>query len=183
MRHRLELLAAALLAGSHALARAQSPDAAAVAVQQQGNAFAAALLREDYGAVAASTCSPVLARVGGVAALARQIEVSFKVMQRQGRELLRMHFDAPSAVFDGAVTRFALVPYRSVVRVDGGRVALESYYLAAQNKGADDWCFVDTAALTPASLRELFPGAPPGLHLPPLAPAVLEHDPLTASDR
>jgi len=183
MPYRLETLAAAVLAGARAVAWAQSPATAAQDVQQQGNAFAAALLREDYVTVAASTCSPVLARVGGAAALARQIEVSFKVMQRQGRELLQMQFGPASALFDGAVTRFALVPYRSVVRIDGGRVALESFYLAVQNTGADAWCFVDTAALTPASLHELFPGAPQALRLPPLAPAVIEHEPLTASER
>ena len=181
MRHRLEILAAAALAVAGTAAWAQSADPAAV--QQQGNAFAAALLREDYAAVAAHTCSPVLARVGGAAALARKIEVSFKVMQRQGRELLQMQFGRPNAVYDGAVTRFALVPYRSVVRIADGRVVLDSFYLAVQNTGADDWCFIDSAALTPASLRELFPGAPAALRLPPLAPAVVEHEPLTASER
>ena len=165
------------LAGAAACAPAQETDAAVAAtVQQQGNAFASALLNEDYAAVAAATCSPVLARVGGALALARQIEVSFKVMQQQGRQLLDMHFDAASALFDGGETRFALVPYRSVIGVGARHVALESFYLGVQNKGADAWCFIDTAALTPASLHDLFPGAPPGLKLPPPAEALVQRD-------
>jgi hypothetical protein len=146
----------AVLAGAGTLAYAQTSTTdtvATISVQQQGNALAAALLREDFTAVAATACSPVLARVGGALALARQIEVSFKVMQQQGRQLVQMQFDAASALFDGAQTRFALVPYRSVVRVRNGHVSLASYYLGVQNKGADAWCFIDTAALTADSLR------------------------------
>ena len=62
----------------------------------------------------------------------------------------------------------------SVVRVADGRVALDSYYLGVKNHGADSWCFVDTAALTPQSLHDLFPGAPAALELPPPAHAVIE---------
>ena len=115
-------------------------DAASIA-RRQGDALAAALLREDYATVAATACSPVLARVGGALALARQIEVGFKVMQQQGRRLLDMRFGAVSALFDGAATRFALLPYRSVVRVKEGRLSLDSYYLGVQDKDADAWCF------------------------------------------
>lgn len=169
---------AVLMTGSAAAQAATAAANAAVAasVQQQGNALAAALLQEDYATVAATMCSPVLARVGGAEALARQIEVSFKVMQQQGRKLMQMQFGAASAIVDGAETRFALLPYRSVVRVRDGRVSIDSYYLGVQNKGADDWCFIDTAALTPESLLDLFPGAPPALHLPPPAHAVVERD-------
>jgi len=149
---------------------AHSGDPALIA-QQQGNAMAAALLREDYLSVAATACSPVLARVGGVLALARQIEVGFQVMQRQGRQLVDMRFGPAAALFDAAATRFALIPYRSVVLIHGGRLSLESFYLGVQNKDADAWCFIDVAALTPAILHDMFPGAPPGLTLPsPIAP-------------
>jgi len=64
----------------------------------------------------------------------------------------------------------------SVVQVSEGRVTLASYYLAVQNKGADAWCFIDTAALTAASLRELFPGAPADLQLPAQAHAIVQRD-------
>lgn len=176
-RWRAAAVMATLLTASGASAQTTSTYAAvAAAVQQQGNALAAALLHEDYATVAATMCSPVLARVGGAEALARQIEVSFKIMQLQGRQLTQMQFGAASAIVDGAETRFALVPYRSVVRVRDGRVSIESYYLGVQNKGADGWCFIDTAALTPASLRDLFPGAPPALQLPPPAHAIVERD-------
>jgi hypothetical protein len=176
-RRVLEAMVALTLTGFAAVALAQSAandPGLAGGVQQQGNALAAALLREDFAGVAATACSPVLARVGGARALARQIEVSFKVMQQQGRRLVAMDFRPPSAVFEAAETRFALVPYRSVVQVNVDRVALDSYYLGVQNKGADNWCFIDTAALTAASLREFFPGVPPGLKLPPLSDAVVE---------
>ena len=150
-------------------------DAASIA-RRQGDALAAALLREDYATVAATACSPVLARVGGALALARQIEVGFKVMQQQGRRLLDMRFGAVSALFDGAATRFALLPYRSVVRVKEGRLSLDSYYLGVQDKDADAWCFIDTAALTADSLHEMFPGAPEQLQLPVQRQPVLERD-------
>ena len=160
-----------------ALARATTSDeAAAVAAQEQGNALAAAMLGEDYAAVAATACSPVLARVGGAVALARLIEVGFKVMQQQGRQLEAMHFGVAAAIFDASQTRFALVPYRSVVRVRDGRVALDSYYLGVQNKDADAWCFIDTAALTEVMLRQMYPGVPPQLRLPPQAQPVVTHD-------
>ncbi|HSE11027.1 MAG TPA: hypothetical protein VLB69_00205, partial [Rudaea sp.] len=81
-----------------------------------------------------------------------------------------------SAIFDGAQTRFALVPYRSVVRVRDGRVSLESYYLGVRNKDAAAWCFIDTAALTDDMLHELYPGAPADLQLPPQAQAVIARD-------
>src|SRR5215831_15243445 len=131
----------AFIAANTVTSAAQEAPAADIAmvVQHQGNALAAALLREDYDAVAATACSPVLARVGGALALARQIEVGFKVMQQQGRRLLEMRFGAVSAIFDGATTRFALVPYRSVVRVREGRLSLESWYLGVQDKDADSW--------------------------------------------
>jgi hypothetical protein len=163
--------------GLATFASAQEPpsDAAAV-VQRQGNALAAALLREDYAAVAATACSPVLARVGGALALARQIEVGFKAMQQQGRRLLDMQFGAVSAIFDGASTRFALLPYRSVVSVREGRLSLESWYLGVQDKDADSWCFIDTAALTAANLRDMYPGVPQQLRLPATAEPVLERD-------
>ena len=167
------LTAAALLTCGSASAQTS---AIAAAVQQQGNALAAALLHEDYATIAATMCTPVLARVGGAEALARQIEVSFKVMQQQGRQLVQMQFDAASALFDAAQTRFALVPYRSVVRVRNGHVSLASYYLGVQNKGADAWCFIDTAALTADSLHELFPGAPVDLKLPEQAQAIVQRD-------
>jgi len=166
-----------MLAGFVAVALAQSAandPGVAAGVQHQGNALAAALLNEDFAGVAATACSPVLARVGGGKALARQIEVSFKVMQQQGRRLVAMDFRPPSTVFETAETRFALVPYSSVVQVNADRVELDSYYLGVQNKGADRWCFIDTAALTAANLREFFPGAPPALKLPPLGDAVVE---------
>lgn len=134
------------------------------------------MLREDYAAVAATACSPVLARVDGGAALARLLEVSFKIMRQQGRQLEAMHFGAAGVVLDASQTRFALVPYRSVVRVRDGRVSVESWYLGVQNKGADAWCFIDTAALTASILKELYPGAPIGLQLPPQAQAVTTHD-------
>jgi hypothetical protein len=136
--------------------------------------MAAALLREDYLSVAATACSPVLARVGGVLALARQIEVGFKVMQQQGRRLVDMRFGPVDAVVDGAATRFALIPYRSVVMVRDGRLSLESFYLGVQNVDGDAWCFIDTAALNPAILHELFPGAPAALILPVPATPRLE---------
>jgi len=171
------ILLIGLGAGALARAGAETLDpAGAIAVEQQGNALAQALLREDFATVAATACSPVLARTGGALALARQIEVSFKVMKQQGRQLLQMQFDPASAVFDSAQTRFALIPYRSVVQVSEGRVTLASYYLAVQNKGADAWCFIDTAALTAASLRELFPGAPADLQLPAQAHAIVQRD-------
>ncbi len=179
MRSAIErgLLAALIgLPAATAAAQDAAPVDAAVIARNQGNELAAALLREDYAAVAASACSPVLARVGGALALARQIEVGFKVMQQQGRQLLDMRFGAVSAVFDGATTRFALLPYRSVVRVKDGRLSLDSFYLGVQNKDADAWCFIDTAALTPNSLHEMFPGAPERLTLPASAQPVLERD-------
>ena len=142
--------------------------------QHQGNELAAALLREDYASVAATACSPVLARVGGALALARQIEVGFKVMQQQGRKLLAMQFGAASAIYDGATTRFALVPYRSVVSVHDGRLSIDSYYLGVQDKDADAWCFIDTAALTPDILHDMFPGAPADLTLPRRTAPVFE---------
>jgi hypothetical protein len=171
-------LLVALIGLPAAAASAQDAAAAEAAsiARIQGNALAAALLREDYATVAATACSPVLARVGGALALARQIEVGFKVMQQQGRQLLDMQFGAVSAVFDGAATRFALLPYRSVVRVKEGRLSLDSYYLGVQNKDADAWCFIDTAALTADSLREMFPGAPDQLKLPAPAQPILERD-------
>lgn len=160
-----------------ALARATTSDeAAAAAAQEQGNALAAAMLGEDYAAVAATACSPVLARVGGAAALARLLEVGFKVMRQQGRQLEAMQFGAAAAIFDSSQTRFALVPYRSVVRVRDGRLVLESWYLGVQNKDADGWCFIDTAALTDVMLHEMYPGAPPQLRLPPQAQPVVTHD-------
>ena len=158
-----------------AMAQAASPGDPALSAQQQGNAMAAALLREDYLSVAATACSPVLARVGGVRSLARQIEVGFKVMQQQGRQLVDMRFGPAEALFDAASTRFALVPYRSVVMVRGGRLSVESFYLGVQNKDADAWCFIDVEALTPATLRDMFPGAPAALALP--APFVPKLDP------
>jgi hypothetical protein len=153
-----------------------SEQTASVTAQEQGNALAAAMLREDYAAVAATACSPVLARVGGGAALARLLEVSFKIMQQQGRQLEAMHFEVASVILDASQTRFALVPYRSVVRVHDGRVSLESWYLGVQNKGADAWCFIDTASLTGSILKELYPGAPAELRLPAPAQAVITHD-------
>jgi hypothetical protein len=153
-----------------------SGEAATAAAQAQGNALAAAMLREDYAAVAATACSPVLARVGGADALARLLEVSFKVMQQQGRQLEAMQFGVAGAILDAGQTRFALIPYRSVVRVRDGRVSLESWYLGVQNKGADAWCFIDTAALNQAILRDLYPGAPAALQLPPPAQAVITRD-------
>jgi hypothetical protein len=169
-------LIAALLATPVNAALAQHPVAGDIAriAQAQGNELAAALLREDYASVAATACSPVLARVGGAVALARQIEVGFRVMQQQGRKLLAMQFGAASGIYDGAATRFALLPYRSVVRVHDGRLSVDSYYLAVQDKDADAWCFVDTAALTPDILHEMFPGAPADLTLPAPLPPVLE---------
>jgi hypothetical protein len=171
----LKLAAFALCATS--LARtAAAGEAATVQAQKQGNALAAAMLREDYAAVAATTCSPVLARVGGAVALAQRIEVGFKVMQQQGRQLEQMRFGLAGAVVEGAQTRFAFVPYRSIVRVRDGRVSVDSYYLAVQNKDAAAWCFIDTAALTEAILRDLYPGAPVQLQLPAQAQAVITHD-------
>jgi hypothetical protein len=170
---------AAALAAVAATAFAQtatSDQTASVEAQRQGNAFAAAMLREDYAAVAATACSPVLARVGGAVALAQMIEVSFKVMQQQGRQLEQMQFAPASAIFDGKQTRFALVPYRSVVRVRDGRLSLESHYLGVQNKDADAWCFIDTEALTVALLHQMYPGAPQQLQLPPQPLAVMTHD-------
>lgn len=165
-------LAVALFAVSTSVAAGQRELAGSA--RRQGDALAAALLREDYASVAATACSPVLARVGGTAALARQIEVGFRVMQQQGRRLVAMRFGAATAVFDGAVTRFALLPYRSVVELADGRLSVESYYLAVRDIGADDWCFIDIAALTPETLRQMYPGAPPGLHLPMPSTPVLE---------
>jgi hypothetical protein len=157
----------ALAAGS---TFAQTPIVSlALSAQKQGNALASALLREDYAAVAATTCSPILGRVGGAVALAQQIEVSFKVMQHQGRQLLRMRFGLPTTVLDGGETHFALVPYHSVVSVRNGRLTVHSHYLAVRNKDADAWCFIDTAALTADSLHDFYPGAPQQLRLP--APA------------
>lgn len=175
----MRLLAAAALAvfATSALAQTPMPDqAASVTAQEQGNALAAAMLREDYAAVAATACSPVLARVGGAAALARLLEVSFRIMQQQGRQLEAMHFELASVILDTSQTRFALVPYRSVVRMRDSRVSLESWYLGVQNKGADAWCFIDTAALTASILKELYPGAPADLRLPPQAQAAITHD-------
>ena len=174
-----DLIKATALAAVAATAFAQtttSDQAAEVAAQEQGNALAAAMLREDYAAIAATACSPVLARVGGAVALARLLEVNFKIMQQQGRQLEAMHFGVAGAVLDASQTRFTLVPYRSVVRVRDGRVSLESWYLGVQNKGADAWCFIDTAALTASILKQLYPGAPMELQLPPLAQAVIVHD-------
>jgi hypothetical protein len=179
MRGAIERMMLATLIGfPAATAWAQDATAADVAAiaRSQGNDLAAALLREDYATIAATACSPVLARVGGALALARQIEVGFKVMRQQGRQLLEMHFGVVSAVFEGAATRFALLPYRSVVRVKDGRLSLDSFYLGVQNKDADSWCFIDTAALTPSSLREMYPGAPPDLTLPVPAQPVLERE-------
>jgi hypothetical protein len=169
--------AAALAVFATGAAQTTMPDRAiSVTAQEQGNALAAAMLREDYAAVAATACSPVLARVGGAAALARLLEVSFKIMQQQGRQLETMRFEAASVILDTSQTRFALVPYRSVVRVRDSRVSLESWYLGVQNKGADAWCFIDTAALTASILKELYPGAPAELRLPPQAQAAITHD-------
>ena len=81
-------------------------------------------------------------------------------MQQQGRQLLDMRFGAVSAMFDAAATRFALLPYRSIVRVREGRLSLDSYYLGVQDKDADAWCFIDTAALTAESLRDMYPAPP-----------------------
>jgi hypothetical protein len=172
------VFAAATASTAHtASAQPASAAAAALSAQQQGNAMAAALLREDYLSVAATACSPVLARVGGVQALARQIEVGFKVMQQQGRRLVDMRFGAVDALVEGAATRFALIPYRSVVLVRDGRLSLESFYLGVQNVDGDAWCFIDTAALNPAILHELFPGAPETLRLPAPAAPLLETPP------
>jgi hypothetical protein len=55
-------------------------------------------------------------------------------------------------------------------------LSLDSFNLGEQNKDADSWCFIDTAALTPSSLREMFPGAPPQLALPVPAQPVLERE-------
>jgi hypothetical protein len=169
-------LLAALIGIPAATVLAQGSGDAASNATHQGNALAAALLNEDYATVAASACSPVLARVGGALALARQIEVGFKVMQQQGRQLLDMRFGAVSAMFDSAATRFALLPYRSVVRVRDGRLSLDSYYLGVQDKDADAWCFIDTAALTAESLRDMYPGAPEQLKLPELKQPTFERD-------
>jgi hypothetical protein len=171
------LPAALMVLTAHAVfAQPAAVHALALEARQQGNAMAAALLREDYATVAATACSPVLARVGGALALARQIEVGFGVMQQQGRKLLEMQFGMASAIFDGDATRFALVPYRSVVRVREGRLSVDSYYLGVQDKDADAWCFIDIAALTPDSLRQMYPGAPAGLKLPAPATPVLVPD-------
>lgn len=178
-RNTIEALVATALALAGTFVHAQprsEQDRARLDAQQQGNALAAALLGEDFATVAASACSPVLARVGGALALARQIEVSYRVMRQQGRQLVQMQFGAATSVVDGGATRFALLPYRSVVRVRDGRVSIESYFLGVQDKDADAWCFIDTAALTAQSLRELFPGAPAALQLPPPAQAVIERD-------
>jgi hypothetical protein len=172
----MKLVALSAIAATAGARAPTSDDSARIEAQVQGNALAAAMLQEDYAAIAATACSPVLARVGGAGALAQLIEVSFKVMQQQGRQLEQMHFGVASAIFDGAQTRFTLVPYHSVVRVGNGRVSLESWYLGVQNKGAAAWCFIDTAALTRAILDELYPGAPVQLQLPPQAQAVITHD-------
>ena len=121
-------LLAALIGIPAATVSAQGSGDAASNATHQGNALAAALLNEDYATVAASACSPVLARVGGALALARQIEVGFKVMQQQGRQLLDMRFGAVSAMFDAAATRFCAVAV-SQHRARQGRAAVAGFVL------------------------------------------------------
>ena len=126
-------------------------------IREAAQMYAQANLNEDYELLLDFTYPSVIEQAGGRDAYKKVLMELNEIQKRRG---MRLHlFEIKEALdFVKAGDEFhALVPYRSVTLLKGGRLISENVLVAVAVEGKEKWYFVETASLTERNLGKVLP--------------------------
>jgi hypothetical protein len=126
-------------------------------------AFAEAMNGRDFARVAEMSHPAVIEAFGGKAAVAAEIRSAL-----QGLNFSDMRFELSGASCAKiAGTKACVVPYSSILTLDGSLYDFESFYIASSSDEGRTWSFADGAGTEEeGTLETLFPGYKGDLVLP-----------------
>jgi hypothetical protein len=162
------LLAALWIAGALLPGRAVAAPSAAMAeaARRDGNAMYEAFRRGRLAEFAAFTYPAVVEQMGGKQKMVALLEEGLAEMKGQGYRFVSGKVRAPVQMVEAGAQIHALLPLEQILTAPGGELHLTGHLLGISGDGGKRWTFIDTAKLTPQSVREVLPQFNEELRLP-----------------
>ena len=145
---------------------ATQADQHATTIRAKADAYAASLKGGDFVTLASLTYPRVVEFMGGREGMIDRLSAGMEQMKQEGFEMLAFRTKGLTDAVTAGGELHAIVNTEVEMSMPDGRMRNESFLLAISSDGGSSWTFVDGAALSPASVGQLFPNWNDALKLP-----------------
>jgi len=127
------------------------------AIREAAQMYAQANLNEDYELLLDFTYPSVIEHAGGREAYKKLLIQLNEIQKNRGMRLNEFIIKDPLDHVKAGNEFHAIVPYRTVSKVKGGRLTAENTLIAVAAEGKEKWYFIETASLTERNLAKVLP--------------------------
>lgn len=135
-------------------------------IREAAQMYAQANLNEDYELLVDLTYPSVIEHAGGREAYKKLLIQLNEIQKNRGMRLNEFIIKEPVDFTKAGNEFHAIVPYRSITQVKGGKLTAENTLIAVAAEGKEKWYFVETASLTDRNLVKVLPNWDNTLILP-----------------
>lgn len=145
-------------------------------IREAAQMYAQANLNEDYELLLDLTYPTVIDHAGGREAYKKLLIQLNETQKSRGMRLNEFIIKEPMDYKKAGNEFHALVPYRSITKVKGGKLTSENILIAVAAEGKEKWFFVETTSLTERNLSKVLPNWDNTLILPMKKAPVYKED-------
>ena len=122
--------------------------------------FQNATFNADVDTIIRFTPAETMERMGGEEVARESLEFATGQMKEDGVVLEKLEFPDDIKFLDGNENHFSIVPYESVIEVNGKRVETKSFFIGVRPLKEDDWRYADGNKSVQMGINESFPDFP-----------------------
>lgn len=126
-------------------------------IREAAQMYAQANLNEDYELLIDFTYPSVIEHAGGRDAYKKLLIQLNEIQKNRGMSLNEFIITDPLEHVKAGNEFHAIVPYRTVSKVKGGKLTSENTLIAVAAEGKEKWYFIETASLTERNLVKVLP--------------------------
>ncbi|KEO72457.1 hypothetical protein [Anditalea andensis] len=126
-------------------------------IREAAQMYAQANLNEDYELLLDFTYPSVIEHAGGRDAYKKTLIQLNEIQKSRGMKLNEFIIKEPMEHVKAGNEYHAIVPYKMISQVKGGKLSSENTLIAVIAEGKDKWYFIETTSLTEKNLVKVLP--------------------------
>ena len=133
---------------------------------KQANAAANAAIEGDWETLMQHTYPTIVEQIGGEELFLQMLESGMQDMETSGVRFLDVEFGKPGEPHNAEKEIHCLIPQTLLMKVEAGKLKVESHLLAISRDGGENWFFIDTALMSMESIKGILPNFNNDLKIP-----------------
>ena len=135
-------------------------------LKSQSNKAAQAFIKGDLETLFKLTPPKMFETMGGKSGMTQLIRSAEEQMKAQGMSFERVTVGPPSKIYRGGKNLFAWVPETTVMKLEDGKMTVNSHLFAISPDNGLTWSFIDASPLTMENIKSFYPEFNDSLKLP-----------------